>query len=114
MMTLRQFYLTKLAEECQEVAQRALKSMQFGAEQIQKGNEVKDGVAPPDRETGLTNRQRLSNELDDLQAVVFVLQDMKEVNVDTLEDFNAYVLAKRQNIKKYLAYSQELGMVERG
>ena len=30
MMNLEQFYLLKLAEECSEVAQRALKQMQFG------------------------------------------------------------------------------------
>ena len=36
MMNLEQFYLLKLAEERSEVAQRALKQMQFGKNEIQK------------------------------------------------------------------------------
>lgn len=110
-MTLRQFWLTKLAEECQEVAQRALKQMQFGAEQIQKGNEVKDGVAPPDKEAGLTNRERLDLEINDFLAVVDVLQDMDEVSIETAEHVNAHIDAKQERIQKYLKFSQELGMV---
>ncbi len=114
MMTLKQYYLNKLAEKCAEVAQRALKQVQFGAEQIQKGTEVKEGVAPPDKEAGLTNRERLDLEINDFLAVVDVLQDMDEVSIETEEHVNAHIDAKREKIQKYLKYSQELGTVENG
>src|SRR6266404_63099 len=111
MMTLRQFYLIKLAEECDEVSHRALKQTQFGAEQVQKGDEVKDGVAPPNKEAGLTNRQRLTNELKDLATTVKLLVDLGEIE-DTFEtateaEFEAWETEKKTKIQKYLKYSQE-------
>ena len=102
MMSLRQFYLTKLAEECQEVAQRALKSMQFGADEIQKGQQK-------------TNAQRLRDEVQDLLAVIALVEnntfDLPQVS---FEERIQTTVQKTEKICKYLAYSQELRMVERG
>ena len=89
-----------------------VKQAQFGAEQIQRGTEVKDGVAPPDKEAGLANRERLDLEINDFLAVVDVLQDMGEVSIETDKYVNAHIDAKRKKIQKYLKYSQELGLVE--
>lgn len=102
MLTLRQFYLTKLIEECQEVSQRAAKSMQFGPEEIQKGQEK-------------TNATRLRDEVEDLLGVIAIL----EANTDDLPEIPisehvSRVVRKNEKIAKYLKYSQELGMVENG
>lgn len=99
MLSLRQYYLEKLAEECAEVAQRAMKQSQFGADEIQK-------------DQSLTNKARLSGELNDLLVVMDILQDLGEVTVETDLEFVAYAETKRAKIQKYLKYSQSLGMVE--
>jgi NTP pyrophosphatase (non-canonical NTP hydrolase) len=61
-MNREQFLLTKLAEECAEVAQMALKTQQFGM------NESKPGQLA-------TNKDRLHAELNDLNAIVQMLND---------------------------------------
>lgn len=101
-MTLRQFYLTKLAEECSEVSQRALKSMQFGEHEFQPGQNE-------------SNRARLTGEVLDLLSVIQILEeetsDIVEITDGLLEE---HLRNKRNKIKKYLELSQNLGMVERG
>jgi NTP pyrophosphatase (non-canonical NTP hydrolase) len=114
-LKIRQYYLLKLIEECSEVSQRAAKSMQFGADQVQSqsGHSVSnfDGTIPS--EQSLSNRQRLSDELNDVLAVMYILQeDFGEVVEDTLESFDAHYNMKKEKIKKYLKFSQEQGMVE--
>jgi NTP pyrophosphatase (non-canonical NTP hydrolase) len=99
MMTLRQFYLTKLIEECQEVSQRAAKSMQFGSTEVQKGQEK-------------TNATRLRDEVEDLLALIALVEN----NTDDLPEESTVghihrTVDKTQKVLKYLKYSQELGMV---
>jgi hypothetical protein len=114
MMTIRQYYLQKLVEECAEVSQRACKSMQFGAEQVQ----VQSGHAVPGpgnevpKEQELTNRVRLSNELNDLLTVMTILQDLGEVTVEAPSEWLQYQSNKRLKLEKFLKFSQELGLVE--
>lgn len=55
MMTVGQYRLLKVAEECAEVAQRCSKQMQFGTNQIQPGQTR-------------TNAERLRTEVMDLQV----------------------------------------------
>ena len=98
-MSLRQFYLLKLAEECNEVAQRCSKQMQFGRDEIEPGQ-------------NLTNEERLRNEINDLMAVVDILENIREVNFMQPENMEEIAEAKREKIAKYLKYSQELGQVE--
>jgi NTP pyrophosphatase (non-canonical NTP hydrolase) len=99
MMTIRQFLLAKLAEECAEVAQRAMKQQQFGPDEIQEGQDF-------------MNRERLLNEFVDLLAVAEFLLEINEipseVNLDLL------IEQKRAKVNKYLKLSQELGQVEEG
>lgn len=114
-MKVRQYYLLKLIEECAEVSQRAAKSMQFGSDQVQSqsGHSVpsSDGTIPS--EQSLSNKLRLSNELNDLLSIVSILQtDFDEVTIETQEEFDAYFEAKKKKLKKYITFSQELGMVE--
>jgi len=101
MLTLRQFYLTKLAEECQEVAQRAMKSMQFGTDEVQKDQEK-------------TNAVRLRDEVEDLLTVITILEyKTEDLPMITKSERNSRAVEKILKILKYLKYSQELGMVEK-
>lgn len=111
-MTRNQFLLTKLAEECAEVSQRALKQIQFGATQIQKGNEVKDGTAPPDKEVGLTNAQRLSNELLDLAFICDLLEAEGQLVRFTDEEIETARERKTDRLNKYLEFSRSLGEID--
>lgn len=109
-MKREQFLLNKLAEECVEVAQRALKQVQYGANQVQKGNEVKDGIAPPNEEAGLTNAQRLLNEIVDFAILVDLLHDAKQLP-EPPGDFEERKKAKIEKMNKYLAFSRSLGEI---
>lgn len=111
MMTVKQYYLLKLIEECGEVAQRAAKQMQFSKDQTQAGDGQSLSGRVPQPEHLLSNRERLSGELNDLLAVATVLVDMEEADVDI---FLSEVGRDRKiaKIKKYLKLSQTLGEVE--
>lgn len=100
MLTIRQFYLTKLAEECNEVGQRALKQQQFGQYEVQKNQ-------------ALNNEDRLRAEVLDLYAMVRILTEAGEIPRIYRYDMEEAYEAKKAKIAKYLAYSQDLGKVER-
>lgn len=99
MLTLRQFYLTKLAEECNEVAQRALKQVQFGRDEIQPGQDQ-------------TNGERLLDEIIDLATISRILVVIREIEQLSAHDADKKSLLKLEKLEKYLAYSQSLGEVE--
>ena len=98
MMSMEQFFLTKLVEECAEVQQRALKQMQFGREEIQEGQTEE-------------NRNRLRAEVDDLLSVIFMNEYMG--NIPTISDLekDARYGKKWERIQKYLKISRERGHV---
>jgi len=62
-----QFFLLKLAEECSEVAKRAIKQIQFGKDEAQNAI-VK--LNPDDTDARPTNAQRLREEINDLLVLV--------------------------------------------
>jgi hypothetical protein len=106
MMTIKQFYLLKLAEECAEVAQRASKQMQFGPDEVQahrSDSGGKDGLLP--------NKTRLLNEFTDLCGVADALRELGELDLDSV-DYDEVIANKKARLKKYLEYSQSLGLVE--
>lgn len=97
-MKYNQFLLMKLMEECSEVAQRCSKLVQFGYDEVEKGQE-------------LTNHQRLQAEIYDLVSMIMMLNLNSHNNsckfdlIPPPEEF-----AKKQDkVNKYLKYSQELG-----
>ncbi len=100
MMTRRQFLLTKLMEECAEVAQRASKQSRFGTYEAQPGQST-------------TNKDRLNDEILDLKAIVVLLREEGELppNGD-YADFAFEMSKRRERIEKYYRYSQECGMTE--
>lgn len=95
-MELNDFYLLLLAEECAEVTQRVSKSLRFGNNETQKGQE-------------LSNKERLSNELMDLLTIVDIL---KEKNLIDINAFNYHKEEKINKINEYLIYSQKQGKVQ--
>ena len=95
-MTKKQLLLTKLAEECNEVAQRALKAQQFGTEEIQPGQE-------------LNNYQRLHLELNDLLAVVEMLNEETGFNFKVSKKM---IQDKKTKINKFYQYSKKLKQVK--
>lgn len=93
-MQLVQFLLTKAAEECNEIAQAALKAQQFGMSEVYPA-------------TGESNEKRLKSELDDLQGI---LRMMSVVGFEYEPDEDA-IAAKQEKVLKYLKYSVGLGLV---
>ena len=73
-MNYQQYLLTKLAEEASEVSQNALKACLFGYES-------KD----PREINGQTNLEKLINEINDLMAVLYLLQIMEAPDRDWME-----------------------------
>lgn len=112
-MSITQFWLVKLSEECAEVSQRALKQIQFGRDQIQKGSEVTGGVGPPTGEAGLTNGQRLRKEINDLLCIITQLEYIEEIPLVVGDGLTEHYKWKMERLAKYLEFSQSLGLVEK-
>lgn len=96
MMTNTQYLLTKLAEECSEVSQMALKCQHFGL------NEVQTGLS-------LTNKQRLHDEINDILGIISML------NTECGFEFNenpVAIIQKSEKVSKYRDYSKSIGLVE--
>ena len=94
-MNREQYLLTKLAEECTEIAQDALKTQQFGF----------DSYNP---DTGIDNTQYLTNELNDLFAI---LEMLEESGCFKFTPCPNAILEKKDKVEKYLKLSQNLGKV---
>ena len=92
-----QYLLGKVAEECAEVAQRALKAQQFGLDECQS-------------ESHMNNWDRLEQELNDLDAVIKMLEEAhhKSFFIDYQEG-----LIKKDKVRHYYKYSQSIGMVDK-
>lgn len=95
MMNREQYLLTKLAEECAEVAQMALKTQQFGQEEHYP-------------ESRFNNKQRLNLEYNDLLTIIGMLNE--EFNYNLKQDFNL-ISKKKNKLDYYHTYAVNLGMV---
>jgi len=92
-MNRTQLLLSKLAEECSEVAQMAIKTSQFGMDDVW---------------TTLTNRKRLHEELDDLMAIVDMLNEESGLSYARNEK---RILSKKERVNYFAEYSIKLGLV---
>jgi NTP pyrophosphatase (non-canonical NTP hydrolase) len=95
-MKLIDHLLIILAEECAEVAQRATKAARFGDTEIQPGQ-------------GLTNAQRIMDELEDVRVVVELLREegvlsLGPINSDRFE-------AKKAKVIKFIEYARQCGQL---
>ncbi len=93
-MTREEHLLTIVAEECNEVAQRATKALRFSLEEVEPGQEY-------------TNKERLFQEFEDLVAAMKMLfpGDLDKIP-DSEKQF-----AKMEKVERYLEYSEYLGTV---
>lgn len=91
-----QYYLTKLAEEGSEIAQIALKTSQFGPDEVMPSQP-------------LNNFERCHLELDDLNAIV---EELNEKFGFSYAPNRERMEAKKEKVRKYLEFSIHLGMVE--
>jgi hypothetical protein len=102
MTSIKQFYLLKLAEECSEIAQQAIKQIQFGHHALS-----------PSTGKRYDNTALLRAEVNDLLAVLDVLMDLRELpEISPIELLDAKI-KKQRRILDYLQHSQELGLVEK-
>jgi len=92
-MNRQQLLLTKLTEECNEVAQIALKTQQFGFDEIR-------------REQPYTNAERTHQELDDLNAIIEMLNEEYNFNY---KPNRTRIAVKKDKVNRYAAYSVKLG-----
>jgi hypothetical protein len=95
-MTREEHLLIILAEECNEVAQRAAKALRFG---------LKD---PDGSEPGqpYTNKDRLILEINDLLAVIEMVFGEQDIVSQMLKN------DKKDKVKKYLELSKKLGTLD--
>lgn len=82
-------------EECAEVSQRASKVLNFGWDEVQADHTE-------------NNWDRLRQELNDLMAVTRMMPEFD----DDLWD-NKLQVAKMEKVEKYLAYSRQLGILDK-
>jgi NTP pyrophosphatase (non-canonical NTP hydrolase) len=98
MLNVEQYLLAKLAEECGEVVQMALKSSYFGLDEVRQGQ-------------NLTNRQRLNFEIDDL---LIILTFLKCYGIFSYEDGSPeQALAKKAKVEKFWDLATSRGNVEK-
>jgi len=94
-MNRLQLLLNKLAEEGAEVAQIALKTAQFGLAEVCPGQL-------------LTNAQRAHQEIDDLMAVVEMLNEEFGFGYKPNRE---HIETKKSKVNKFARYSESLGLL---
>ncbi len=98
-MTEPEALFLQLSEECVEVSHRVSKLLRFGAGEIEEGNTVE------------TNLERLRYEINDMLAVLKILEDRKLVVPANAFTFQRHCDAKEAKVNKYMRYSKELGII---
>lgn len=94
-MTIKEHLLLCLAEECCEVGQRVSKSLRFGLDEVQAGQNK-------------TNAERISQEFNDLLGAYALLR--REGILTLPVDDNA-VNEKVEKILKHLSYAMDQGTI---
>ncbi len=95
-MNRAEYLLTCLAEECVEVAQRAMKALRFGLSEVQTGQDK-------------TNIERIEEEFIDLLTVMAVFQKENSVPQNLAFGFNK----KLEKLQKYMEYAKSVGTVDK-
>lgn len=91
-----EYLLTCLAEECNEIAQRATKAQRFGVKEIQPGQPLENG-------------ERIMVETQEFRAILRMLE--AHGVLDTKED-EATIAAKIAKVEKFMHYSIEQGALD--
>ena len=98
-MNRTEYLLTCLAEECNEIAQRASKAVRFGLDEIQEGQ-------------SLSNAQRITYEFRDLQAIMELLEDDGFLEKAVWTRDHEAIGKKKVKIKKWANHSMSRGILE--
>lgn len=93
-MTEIDHLLAIVAEECDEIGKRCMKSLRFGLDD-----------RDPTRENPPTERERLAEEIDHLNAVADILRDKGVIRAPSV----LVMSEKRMRVGKFLEYSRERG-----
>lgn len=99
-MNVKEHLLLVAMEECDEISQRISKAIRFGLEEIEPGQE-------------LNNTDRIILEYCDLQAVIEMLQERNLFPYAESMRFPKRIMDKKLKLEKYMAYSKELGLLDR-
>lgn len=91
-MNAEEHLLCCLGEECAEVAQRVSKALRFGLGDVQPGQE-------------LTNKERLGQEIADLEALLFMC---RQANLIPSAPKFSEIEAKRAKVLKFMTYARTL------
>lgn len=94
-MNRLQMLLCILSEECNEIGKRASKAQRFGLDEHEPGDNA-------------SNASRIHQELDDLAAVVDMLN--REFNFGYVPNVKA-MEEKEIKVNKYAEYSKQLGLL---
>lgn len=97
-MTREDHLLAQVMEECAEVAHRCSKALRFGFEEVEP-----DPHKNPD---GLTNRQRIHQEYNDLVATLALL------DANLLQTSTDAITKKQEKIRRYLEHARENGRLD--
>lgn len=95
-LSLTDYLLSHLAQECAEVIVRITKAQHFGLDEIQP-------------EQDFTNRQRILFELCDLLAMAEVLREENILPTVPADVAERRLAAKKLKAAKFREYSKELG-----
>lgn len=102
-MTITEYLLFAISEECHEIGQGASKAARFGMAEIQPG-QLDD------------NAYRIVTEVADLMAVVDLLSEQDAVFAKATESMKAslpsLIAAKREKFAKFLEYSKHQGVLQ--
>ena len=98
-MTEKEMLLIILAEECAETAHRISKALRFTLEEVE----------PNQKETSLTNGERILYEYNDILAIMEILQ---ERGVFPKKTYPLLIEDKKSKVEKYLEYSRTLGTIQ--
>lgn len=96
-MNYKKYLLIKLAEECNEIAQMAIKTAMFGSDSVD-----------PREDTGETNLQKLLKELADASAVMEELVDNMQEEFESAKfDVDTYIDKKKEKLQFYYGVAQK-------
>lgn len=98
-MTEQEHLLTILAEECNEVAQRASKALRFGLFEVQSGQYF-------------SNAERVFRELRDVEAVEEMLQEIGALPKLSIHSREEMIEAKKRKVKDYMGLARKCGTLE--
>lgn len=94
----RDHLIIKLIEECDEASQRACKLLQFGPDDVEKGQ-------------SLSNAERLRLEVNDVLAHIAMAEEAGALPTVTPAALADHIAMKRAKVLRYRELSESLGRV---